>query len=270
MAASLLLGLMSIALPAQPRRLVFHHGPGDRAHYDFSVSGRGVQEDRPVEFKLKVKCEVVFGRESGDREEIRASFISGTVDAESDGETASRKISTYTVIYQVARDGRELASKAAAGTLPEVPFAQMTFSPSDVGFLFGLPSRSVKPGDTWKCDKGLSGLGQRSGTTLTLLGEETFRGHHCLKIRSTSYLKVDETAPAAGNMRPRVQGWVSSAATILFDYERGLVLSVEGTDKFSFTTIVDDPATGQPVAHKAVFVMNERSTLTSFRSQGTG
>jgi hypothetical protein len=267
-AGFLLLALANAAFPGEPRRLTFHRGSGDKAFYDFAVSGRGIQEDRPVEFTLKMRCEVVFGKQSHSSQEVQASIVAGTVEAKSGGEQVSRKLSPYSLIYQIAANGQTLSSRVAAGKPPEIPFAQMTFSPEDAAFLLHLSAGPVKKGDTWNCDSGPASPQQRGKTTFTVLGEETFKGRPCLKIGSASRLKVDETAPAGSQIQAHLQGQVISGQTYLFDYGRGLVLFAEGSDKFSLTSSVEDPETGQSTVKRFLFAMNKRSTLTQLRPRG--
>jgi hypothetical protein len=97
-----------------------------------------------------------------------------------------------------------------------------------------------------------------------LLGEEQFRGAVCQKIKTTatsSFSASEEMPELGGTIKASAKA--TSQHTWLFDPERGLIASAEGTNRLSVTMQVGDP--DQTLVSVTLSgVINSRSVLTEY------
>jgi hypothetical protein len=255
------------------RLLRFHHEQGDVASYNFSIAGRGIRDEKPVEFSAKVKCRVEFQAESDGMQQVQARFLSGTFAATSEGQHKSGSVTPMVTTARISPMGHIASSEVVSGENTSVPFAEMSFSPEDVDFVLDLPAEPVSKGSTWKAEQKNPEEGRLPAVmsvTYTHLGEDVVNGRPCVKIRGVSLTEfsTDDEMSGTGTVI-HIQASMGNTTVFLFDYERGLVMSAESTQNLSFVITTGDPTASQSVKKDSI-VVKSRSTLTEFAPRKAG
>ncbi|MCJ7751794.1 MAG: hypothetical protein MUQ65_11990 [Armatimonadetes bacterium] len=97
-----------------------------------------------------------------------------------------------------------------------------------------------------------------------LFGEERFRGALCKKIKTSLSILIEDTAQAPdGSGEAYVKIKTSGAYILLFDPQRGVIMSIQGSENIAVTTTIEQ--TDQKLLGiTATGVVNTRSLLTEF------
>ncbi|MFB3880622.1 MAG: hypothetical protein ACE149_05130 [Armatimonadota bacterium] len=270
----------SIVFPAAPAGKVLRFRPkeGDTAAYQFSTSTRGEMKEEAgqksrMETSAQARCTVQFLGETavgdfGAEAAIEPHTINETVD----GEDQSKESPGTAARYVVNNQGRIKRVTWLTGDPSADPeSAGLAATPDEVFLLGGaaiLPDKPVKKGDKWSGTVTIPGVVMGGDLKVNyqsvLLGEEQFRGAACQKIKTTATATF-----AASEDLPEVGGTVKVSAkqtgqyTWLFDAERGLIASAQGTERVSVTAQLSDP--DQTLVSFALSaVSNVRSTLTEY------
>ncbi len=274
--ALLCLGLttcVGASADGEGRLLRFHHGQGDVASYDVSMAGRGIHDEKPVEFSAKVKCRVEFQAESDGMQQVQARFLSGTFIATSEGQHKSGLVTPMVTTARISPMGHIASSEVVSGENTSIPFAEMSFSPEDVDFVLDLPAEPVSKGSTWKAEQKNPEEGRLPAVmsvTYTHLGDEIVKGRPCAKIKGVSLTEfsTDDKMSGTGTVI-HIQASMGNTTVFLFDYERGLVMSAGSTQSISFVITTGDPTASQSVKKDSIIV-NSTSALTEFAPRKAG
>jgi hypothetical protein len=141
-------------------------------------------------------------------------------------------------------------------SLPPMPGEEMTMMGSDslrlvfAFFLYPLPSREVKPGDTWKDHKVDSSVAMMNGKMKVITdieynvaGYEQVGNYNCLKVifagKGTSMGKM-----TMGNMEMSIESSETIQGTVLFAPQEGLLISKEEIRGMESTTTISGQQEG--------------------------
>lgn len=275
----LLCALASSARAEKAQVLRFRHTPGDKAVYDFSVSSRAEAteeggESVRAEVTVQMKCLVEFlgDTASGDWG-VLGEIATGVMKVKSGGKEQSLDFGDVEARYVVSPSGEIGSHKLLSGTPPVLQFAGgvIALGPEDAFTLAGVaifPDTPLANGDTWKgvasVPSIVSGESQDVPYESALLGEERCRGALCKKIKTTrSILIEDATQTPDGSGEARVRIKTSGAYVWLFDPQRGVIMSIQGSENITVTTTIEQ--TDQKLLSVAATgVVNTRSLLTEF------
>jgi hypothetical protein len=261
--------------------LKYHQTEGDRAAYDFSATGvaklnvqKGLTTEK-INVNLQMKCVEEFWEPTSDGLiQVQGAILSGTIKAIWQGEEEAQPVERTAVNYKIASSGEMQEQELLSGEPLILPGMFIVFGPDDA-FLIGgrmqFPKKPLKVGDKWKGTVRIPTL--ESGQTILadyeskVLGLEQYRGRPCVKIKTTSKYSEKETAPvpeSGGTATGKVT--TAETQTWRFDYERGLVMSSEGTIQATLTgTFVDEEAREYTATMSGV--VNTRSKMTEFNGQ---
>ncbi len=277
--AVVLLAIAPAVLSGSPpgKTLRFRANDGSTAAYDLGMSGRAEikeaagQKER-VEFSTSTRCDVEFlGQTASGDFGIRSTIQPYTLNAKVGANERGQEKAEMAARYTLNALGRVKSVSWLTGNPSMDPAgAGISLTPDDV--IFGgaavLPERPVKKGDKWSGAINVPGAGVGDEETIkynsVLLGEETFRGIRCQKIKTSATMSEtgSEEAPD-GSSVVRINVKVTSTATWLFDAERGIIVSIDESSKLSMTVKIEQD--GSALASVTVNgVMNIRSTLTEF------
>jgi hypothetical protein len=267
--------------PSEGLILKYDQTEGDRASYEFSVSGtaklnlqQGLTTER-MDISMQAKCVEEFWEPTPEGlAQVQGAFMSGTMKAKSQGEEHGSPLQRMVVNYKIAPSGemkeRELLSGELTG-LAGLPFA---FGPDDaflVGGLVQFPKKPLKPGDKWKGTVAIPS--EETGAAVLVnyeskaLGLEQYRGRPCVKIATSAKEATETTVPdeESGGI-VTFKGTAKETVTWRFDYERGLVMSSEGVIQITATgSFVDEEAREHTATMSGV--LNTRSVMTEFNGQ---
>jgi hypothetical protein len=269
---------------AQGRLLRYHANEGSTAVYDHKLSGRldlteeAGQKGR-VEITTQARCNVEFlgGTASGDIG-LRGLIEPRSSTVITDGRKEIVQSSEVAARYLVNPQGRvKSISWLTGGPMLDSMDEGVSVTPEDIFLLGGaaiLPDKPVKTGDKWsgsvKGPGALAGEDETIKYESTLLGEETFRGALCARIKTKATISgsASEDAPD-GSGRAVVSAKATTVATWLFDPERGMITSVDESDQLSMTIkIIQDEGVLAKVTMAGV--INTRSTLTEYNGAPVG
>jgi len=263
--------------------LKHHQGTGDKAVYDFGLSARAKVEESggsgtvQAEMTLQMKCLAEFLEvlPNGDQK-LRGQIVSGTLTAKVEGEAKTLALKDVVVNYELSPQGEMKLRELVGGDPPFLAFPGVRFGLlADDAFLLGgkalFPDRPVSEGEKWsgtaKKPHPVSGEIQEEQYESRVLGTEQFRGRKCLKIRTTSTFPLEGSAPVPGTeVVTQVKGTISGHDIWLFDPERGLIMSVEGSHRLVITARVEMGAEVAGIATTSA-VINIRSVLTEFNGE---
>jgi hypothetical protein len=283
---AVLLAAAPAVFPAAPagKVLRFHPKEGDAAVYQHSLSTRAEMKEEAgeksrMEMTAEARCTVEFLGEtaSGDFG-VQAAIEPHTVNAIVDGEEQNEESPGNAARYVVNRQGRIKKITWLTGDPTSDPeSAGLVVTPEDVFLLSGaaiLPDKPVKKGDKWSGTVTIPGAMMGDDLAIkyqsVLLGEEQFKGAVCQKIKTTATLSFSarEDIPEMGGTI-KVSAKASGQYTWLFDAERGLIASTEGTDRVSVTAQVGD-ADQTLVNVTLSAVVNSRNLLTEYNGVPIG
>jgi hypothetical protein len=258
--------------------LRFRLKEGDTAVYQHSRSGRAEMteaagEKSRMEMTAQARCTVEFlGETAGGDFGVQAVIEPHTVNAKVDGEEQTQESPGNAARYIVNNQGRIKKVTWLTGDPTADPeSAGLVVTPDDVFLLGGagiLPDKPLKKGDKWTGTVTVPGAVMGEDLVVkyqsVLLGEEQFRGAVCQKIKTTatsSFSASEEMPELGGTIKASAKA--TSQHTWLFDPERGLIASAEGTNRLSVTMQVGDP--DQTLVSVTLSgVINSRSVLTEY------
>jgi hypothetical protein len=268
--------------------LKHHQGHRDKAVYHFGLSARAQVEGEAFaeaattrgEMSLQMKCmaEYVGGTASGDQK-IVGRILSGTLRVKAEGTDESLELPEAVFQYIVTPRGQLKKHELTSGEPPVLffPGLSLVFGPEDAfmaGGMLVLPDHPVKVGDTWKGTilkpRPDGGEAQEIPFESALVGVEEFRGRRCVKIKTAVVAKLEHAAPIPGTpVTGHMESTLSAEGVCLFDPERGLVMSDEG----SLDVVVHaraDTADGETLTMDTSAVIRTRSALTEFNGEEIG
>lgn len=281
-AAPLLFLLGGLASPARAEKaqvLRFRHTPGDKAVYNFSVSSRAEATEKGgesvrAEVTVQMKCPVEFlgDTASGDWG-VLGEITTGVMKVKSGGEEQSLDFGDVKARYVISPSGEITSLRLLSGNPPVLQFAGgvLALGPEDAFALAGtaiFPDTPLTQGDTWKGVASVpsifSGRAHDVPYQSVLLGEERFKGAVCKRIKTTRSILIEDTAQAPdGSGEAYVKVKTSGAYIWLFDPQRGVIMSIQGSENIAVTTTVEQ--SGQKLLGVAATgVVNTRSLLTEF------
>ncbi len=267
------------AVAEQGVLLKYHHSPGDRALYELNRSttaraqeegGKSAKAD--VDVTLQCLAEYLGDTASGDWG-ILGTITSGAMTAKVAGDEASAPLGEVSMRYIVSPRGAVTSSRTVRGDAPSAVYGAegVMLQPADVFLLSGLaifPDGPLKQGDKWQ---GVARVSLLEGGGVheqpyesVLLGAADYCGSQCWKIKTMAQVEVEETIPSCDGVgHAKVALKASVQATWLYDPQRGVVASVDGTENIAMTETI--MAGGQKMGKVTVTaVANSRSRLTEF------
>ncbi len=235
------LAACTLAAAAEPMLLKFHQKEGDKAVYTLTATAAGRSTvsgaaTKKAKAKSEAGTETVSMRIGLDftkaigmgRIEVTSRILEGTAKAVSGGKSETESLAGLELRQVVTARGDVRSDQVLAGETVTLPFSEYTFTPDEALPAGLLPDRAVKIGDTW------SGVEERSpleGTqgqlrySSKLLGEETYAGRRCLRIRTEGRGAVRGDLELSG-LTNRLPTKISLTATEtwLFDPAEGIVV----------------------------------------------
>ena len=283
---AVLLAAAPAVFPAAPAGKVLRFRPkeGDTAVYQHTLSTRAEMKEEAgeksrTEMTAQARCTVEFlGENASGDFGVQAAIEPHTVDTKVDGEEGTEESPGSAARYVVNRQGRIKKVSWLTGDPTDDPeSAALVITPDDVFLLGGaaiLPDKAVKKGDKWSGTVTVPGAVMDEDLVVkyqsVLLGEEQFKGAVCQKIKTTatSSFSAREDMPELGGTI-KASAKASGQYAWLFDAERGLIASAEGTDRLSLTVQVGD-ADQTLVSVTLSAVINSRSVLTEYNGVPVG
>jgi hypothetical protein len=264
---------------APGKTLRFRANTGDTAVYDCKVSSRAegksdTGEKVRAEAAVQMKCTAEFlgDTASGDYG-LRGTIESGTLKVKVDGTQQELELPQYVERFIVSTRGEIKDASVVAGDPPVLMYGGlvMVLGPDEPLLLGGtaiLPDKPLRKGDKWKgtAHVPLAHGGEYNDwkCQFTVLGEETWRGRPCLRIKSTASGALSEEADAPdGSGTLAISSNITSSDVWLFDFERGLIVYSERSAQLS--TTVKLTANGEVVRKVTTSgVLNEKNVLTEY------
>jgi len=263
--------------------LRYRHSRGDKAVYQFDLSCRAEvkEEGGPrriqAEMSVEMECLAHFLGETASRDwGIRGEISSGVIRFKGEGKDESLSFGEMSARYIVSPRGEVSSARLTSGDPPTLFFGggTLAFGPEDAFLLGGaaiFPEKPIKKGDRWEGSARAPGLIKGEIQELpyesVLLGEENFGGTVCQKIKTTRRRELggSERSPDGSGVA-HIKLKISQTDTWLFDPERGVIMSIEGSARVLVTTEVEQG--GQKLGGTATSgVINARSVLTEFNGK---
>lgn len=261
---------------AQQLTLKYRFAEGDTASYTFSCSTRAkldVQKGlttsaAEMSLQMKVSTEVTEVAPNGDAK-LRGDILSGSLKVKAEGEEETTPVGEIVTNYVLTPRGVMKAKELLSGEPIVLPGVSVLMEADDAFLLGGLgllPERPVKPGEKWKGVARLPALMDEEVLTVTydskLLGIEQYKGRPCAKIRTTVSRRFAESFEAPDGSGPaKVSGLITGDGTWRFDYERGVIMSMEQRAQ-----VVTEMSHAESTA-KVSSVLNMRAALTELNGQ---
>jgi hypothetical protein len=247
--------------------LQFRGGPGDVALYDLVISGHSVRQGERADFAVKVKARIeVKGK--AEALTLQERFLSGEFSVTAGGKRQSGRITPMTMTCPFGAGSSAASPVLVSGASTTIPIADFSVSPEGIFFPYHLSDTPVKVGQSWTVveppdDDFFPGP---TNVTYTFLAEEKYQDRPCarLKVASTADFTQDDSDPESGVVI-RIKVKYEETATVLFDYERGLVLSDDAVSKTTITETTT-PAGGDPTVVEYAFDNSQRTTLTNYKA----
>jgi hypothetical protein len=262
--------------------LRYHQAQGDKAVYAYSCGARaqldvqnGQKTDRAeVSLQISLATEVLETTPGGDMR-IRGEITSGTMKASSGGDQETVPVKSAVLEYLVSARGIIKSTNLVSGQPPAIGVLPYAATPDDVFLVSGvgqLPDKRLKPGDTWEGVARIPDL-EGGGTNewpfkSKLISVGQVRGRPCATIKTTARAS-DTHAEDAENGSGHVSGRIDIVQdlTWVFDYERSVVMSAQGTTRVSFGMQSTASDSEQSASARISGVMNTRATLLEFNDQ---
>jgi hypothetical protein len=262
--------------------LRYRQAQGDKATYAYSCSTRaqievqnGQKTDRAeVSLQMKLATEVLETTPGGDMK-IRADITSGKIKASSGGDQGTVPVESAVLEYLVSARGIVKSVNLMSGRPPAIGVLPYAATPDDVFLVSGVgqfPDKRLKPGDTWE---GVARVPDPEGGEAMevpfkskLVSVAQVRGRPCATIKTTARVNAthaEDAEDGSGRMSGRMD--VVQEVTWVFDYERSVVMSAQGTTRISVGFQGTDSGSGESASARISGVMNTRSTLLEFNGQ---
>ena len=283
---AVLLAAAPAVFPGAPagKVLRFRANEGDTAVYQHKLSGRaevkeeGGQKAR-VEVRAEATCNVEFlGQTASGDLGVRGVIQPYTVTETLDGDETVTEASEVAARYITNNQGRiKTVSWITTDPMLDEESRGITVTPDDIFLLSGaaiLPDKAVKKGDKWSGTVKIPGAVMGEDETIkydsVLLGQESFRGIPCQKIKTKAVLSFTasiESPDGAGNVAFGGKG--TGEYIWLFDSERGIIASIDGTVRTTMTVKVADVE--QTLVSASISgVVNQKSSLTEYNGVPIG
>jgi len=270
-----------VVFPAAPAGKVLRFRPkeGDTAVYDCKLSSRaeGKSDDgerlrAEISLSMKSTAEFLGDTASGDYG-VRGTIESGTLKVSVDGTQHEAELPQYTEKFIVSNRGEMKSQSVVSGDPPVLMYGGLllVLGPDEPLLLGGtaiFPDKPLQKGDKWK---GTAHVPLPRGGEYNdwdyqsvLLGEESWRGSNCHRIKTTISGTISEAVDAPdGSGTLRVSSKITSVDIWLFDSKRGLIVYSERSTRLATTVklIVD----GEVVREQTTSgVLNEKNVLTEY------
>jgi hypothetical protein len=262
--------------------LRYRQAQGDKAVYAYSCSTRaqvdiqnGQKTQRAeVSLQIRLATEVLETTPGGDMR-IRADITSGNIKASSGSDRETVPVESAVLEYLVSGRGVIKSVNLTSGQPPAIGVLPYAATPDDAFFVSGVgqfPDKRLKPGDTWE---GVARIPDPEGgeamevpfkSKLVSVGQ--VRARPCATIKTTARVNTTHAEDAddgSGRMSGRMD--IVQDVTWVFDYERSVVMSAQGTTRVSVGMQGTDSDSGESASARVSGVMNTRSTLLEFNGQ---
>ncbi|MFB3880621.1 MAG: hypothetical protein ACE149_05125 [Armatimonadota bacterium] len=284
---AVLLIAATIVFPAAPAGKVFRFQPkeGGAAAYDTKLSsraeGKGDGGERVrAEVSLQMRCVASYlgGTASGGFG-LRGAIESGAMKVKVDGREQELDLPEYVERYTVTERGEMKSQSVVSGEPPVVAYGgvYLAVTPDEPILLGGLaifPERPLRKGDKWKGTARVplpqGGKYNDWSYQSVLVGEETWRGRKCHRVKTTSSTTLSQTADAPdGSGTIRMSGKVTSTDNWLFDSERGIIVYSQRSARVQTAmSLVSD---GEVVRTQTTSgVLNEKNVLVEYDGSPVG
>ena len=281
-----LLAAAPVVFPAAPAGKVLRFRPneGDTAVYQHKLSGRAeVKEEGGQKARLEVRaeatCNVEFlGQTASGDFGLGGAIQPYTVTETLDGDETTTQASEVAARYVVNNQGRiKSVTWITSDPLLDTEDRGVAVTPDDIFLLGGaaiLPDKPVKNGDKWSGTVKIPGAVMGEDETIkydsVLLGQAAFRGISCEKIKTkaaVSFSATIESPDGAGTAA--VAGKGAGEYVWLFDSARGVIVSIDGTEKTSITVKITEVE--QDLAAVTISgVVNGKTALTEYNGVPIG
>jgi hypothetical protein len=265
--------------------LRYQNSPGDAAVYDCKLSSRAESKSDDgkklrAEISLQMRCTAEYlGDTASGVFGIRGTIESGTLKVKVDGTQQQTELPEYTEKFIVGNRGEMKSQSVVSGDPPVLMYGGLLLAvgPDEPLLLGGtaiFPDKPLQKGDKWKGTAHVplpyGGKYNDWEYQSVLLGEETWRGRNCHRIKTTTSGAISEDVDAPdGSGILRGSGKITSVDTWLFDSERGLIVYSERSTRLATTAklIVD----GEVVRKQTTSgVLNEKNVLTEYNGVSVG
>ena len=281
-AAAALLAVVA-AGPAGAQALTLRHeqAQGDISVHQYSISlklkadlQKGLTvEEAQIALQMKTRTEVQEVLPNGDRR-VQSQVLSGGVSLKAPGEEKSGPLDNAVANYTVGPQGTLKAAELLTGQPAVLPELFTSFGPDEAFVLGGIaefPERPLKPGDKWSGTATgfnlVSGEREPVKYESKLLGREQYKGRPCVKVHTVATVKVGTKIDAPdGSASMKVAVSETDDVTWRFDYERGAIMSGEGTGKMTVTVVLTPTGMDSQTA-KLTAWGTWRTALTEFNGQ---
>ena len=283
--AVLLAAAPAVFSDAAPGKVLrFKANEGETAVYRHKLSGRaeikeeGGQKAR-AEVSAEATCNVEFlGQTASGDFGLRGVIQPYTVKETVDGNESVTEASEVAARYVINTQGRvKSVSWITSDPMLESEDRGVAVAPDDIFLLGGaaiLPDKAVRKGDRWTGTVKIPGAVMGEDETIkydsVLLGQEAFRGIPCEKIKTkaaVSFSATVESPDGAGSVI--VAGKGTGEYVWLFDAERGIIVSIDGTERTTMTVKVADVELTLVKASISA-VVNDRTALTEYNGVPIG
>jgi hypothetical protein len=272
--------------PAAPagKVLRFRANEGETAVYQHKLSGRaemkeeGGQRGR-AEVSAEATCNVEFlGQTASGDFGLRGVIQPYTVKETVDGNESVSEASEVAARYIINNQGRiKTVSWITTDPMLDEERRGVAVTPDDIFLLGGaaiLPDKPVKKGDKWSGAVKIPGAVMGEDETIrydsVLLGQESFRGIPCEKMKTKAAISFSATIDSPdGSGSLTVAGKGTGEYVWLFDAERGIIVSIDGTVRTAMTMKVVDVE--QTLVSAAISgVENDKTVLTEYNGVAIG
>jgi len=264
--------------------LRFKANEGETAVYQHKLSGRAeVKEEGGQKARLEVSaeatCNVEFlGQTASGDFGLRGVIQPYTAKETLDGNESVTEASEVAARYVINNQGRvKSVTWITSDPMLDTEDRGVAVAPDDIFLLGGaaiLPDKAVRKGDRWSGTVSIPGAVMGEDETIkydsVLLGQESFRGIACEKVKTKaamSFSATVESPDGAGSVI--VAGKGTAEYVWLFDAERGIIVSIDGTERTTMTMKVADVE--QTLVSVSIFVVvNDKTALTEYNGVPVG
>jgi hypothetical protein len=272
-----LAGLAAAAgLPTYTLRL--HRGKGDKATYEFTsvstdqITGPGAPAGA-ITSKAQLACAIEFqGASPGGRIVIQAKVKEGLVKGAVGGQSQTIPVKTSLATYVLTPRSELKQSELTTGSPPQISATGTVFTADDAFLPPPLPDKPVRVGDRWQSSaripapSGDPADARDVKYASRVLGEMTYAGRSCLKIRTAFRQSQHGTVKApdgSGSVAVAVQS--KGETTWVFDPKAGLVMKSDATGTMTITRVAK--TAGQQQLLKVSSTIRTHAKMTEYNGK---